>query len=171
MYHIGCAFTLHHKFRIDTGRQILRFVDPMNKEHKDPDEINLNAPRLAWHKQENGRNIKTRCIGSTSKLLNRKDLSSMKHDRTQSSFTTLQAYCIPKPIMMETGEILYEKMYASPRLPPKIFSKDNWMKELVKTPNKPNGKPRIQFSSTLVWLRKHKLKNGETCKELCASVC
>ena len=23
----------------------------------------------------------------------------------------------------------------------------------------------------LVWLRKHKLKNGETCKKLCASVC
>ena len=24
----------------------------MNKEHKDPDEINLNAPRLAWLKQK-----------------------------------------------------------------------------------------------------------------------
>ena len=27
-------------------------VDPMNKEHKDPDEIDLNAPRLAWLKQK-----------------------------------------------------------------------------------------------------------------------
>ena len=32
--------------------------------------------------------------------------------------------------MMETGEVIYEKVYASPRLPPKISFKDNWMKEL-----------------------------------------
>ena len=32
-------------------------------------------------------------------------------------------------IMMETGEIIYEKVYASPRPPPKICCTDNWMKE------------------------------------------
>ena len=32
--------------------------------------------------------------------------------------------------MMETGEIIHEKVYASPRLPPKISFKDNWVKEL-----------------------------------------
>ena len=32
--------------------------------------------------------------------------------------------------MMETGETIYEKVYASPRPPPKISFKDNWMKEL-----------------------------------------
>ena len=32
--------------------------------------------------------------------------------------------------MMETGEIIFEKAYASPRPPPKIPFKDNWMKEL-----------------------------------------
>ena len=31
---------------------------------------------------------------------------------------------------METGEIIYEKVYESPRPPPKISFKDNWMKEL-----------------------------------------
>ena len=31
---------------------------------------------------------------------------------------------------METGESIYEKVYASPRPPPKISFKDNWMKEL-----------------------------------------
>ena len=31
---------------------------------------------------------------------------------------------------METGEIIYEKVCASPRPPPKISFKDNWMKEL-----------------------------------------
>ena len=31
---------------------------------------------------------------------------------------------------MKTGEIIYEKVCASPRPPPKISFKDNWMKEL-----------------------------------------
>ena len=31
---------------------------------------------------------------------------------------------------MESGEIIYEEVYVSPRLPPKISFKDNWMKEL-----------------------------------------
>ena len=44
-------------------------------------------------------------------------------------YDTLPAYCIPKAIMMETGEIIYERVYASPR-PPKISFRDNWMKEL-----------------------------------------
>ena len=45
-------------------------------------------------------------------------------------YDTLPAYCIPKAIMMETRAIFYEKVYASPRPPPKISFKDNWMKEL-----------------------------------------
>ena len=32
--------------------------------------------------------------------------------------------------MMGTGEITFEKVFASPRPPPKISFKDNWMKEL-----------------------------------------
>ena len=31
---------------------------------------------------------------------------------------------------MDSGEIIYEKVHASPRLPPKISFKNNWMKEL-----------------------------------------
>ena len=32
--------------------------------------------------------------------------------------------------MMKSGEVKNEKVYASPRPPPKISFKDNWMKEL-----------------------------------------
>ena len=32
--------------------------------------------------------------------------------------------------MMGTGDIIYEEVHASPRPPPKISFKDNWMKEL-----------------------------------------
>ena len=45
-------------------------------------------------------------------------------------YNTLLACCIPKAIKIETGEIIYEKVYASPRPPPKISLRDNWMKEL-----------------------------------------
>ena len=35
-------------------------VDPMNKEHKDPNKVDLEAPRLAWYQQKSGRNINAR---------------------------------------------------------------------------------------------------------------
>ena len=43
---------------------------------------------------------------------------------------TLPAYCIPKAIMMGTGEIIFEKVYSSPRLPPKMSLRIHWMNEL-----------------------------------------
>ena len=43
---------------------------------------------------------------------------------------TLPANCIPKVVRMETGEVIYEKVYMSPRPPPKISLKHDWMKEL-----------------------------------------
>ena len=60
-------FTFHHQFRIDTGRSkfeqktnsMFLPVDPVDKEHKDPNVINLEAPRLArymhtaWKKHQN----------------------------------------------------------------------------------------------------------------------
>ena len=101
--------------------------------------------------------------------------------------------------MMETREIIYEKVYASPRLPPKISSFDNWMKQLSsevaggsedsqqiqpksKNPlvrtvrlvksEQPSGSLTQEIGKdVLFWLRKHQRKHGETCKELCASVC
>ena len=43
---------------------------------------------------------------------------------------TLPAYCIPKVVRMETGEVIYEKVYMSPRPPPKISLKHDWKREL-----------------------------------------
>ena len=62
IYHIGCANNLH--FIMNSGwipggqilskRQTVFFtsVDPVNKERKDPDTIDLEAPRLARYKQK-----------------------------------------------------------------------------------------------------------------------
>ena len=78
-YHIGCAINLHSimNSRLIPGGQNLSksqtvFFLPINP-------LNKN--------QQSGRNIKILCIGSTSILLRRKDLSSIKLDRTPSSFT------------------------------------------------------------------------------------
>ena len=106
-------------------------VDPMNKGHKDPDTIDLKAPRLAWHKQKTWKKHQNTVYWVDINLALKK---GFKFHQTRSNaiilYDTLPAYCIPKAIMMETGEIIYEKVYASPRPPPKIPFKDNWMKEL-----------------------------------------
>ena len=63
IYHIGCAVTLHsitnsglmaggqNSSRV---RQTVSFtaVNPMNKDHRDPQELNLTKPRLASYKQK-----------------------------------------------------------------------------------------------------------------------
>ena len=43
---------------------------------------------------------------------------------------TLPACCIPKVDRMETGEVIYEKVYMSPRPPPRISLKHEWKREL-----------------------------------------
>ena len=61
-----------------------------------------------------------------------------------------QAYCIPKAVRMETEEIIFEKVYLSPRPPPNISLRHDWMKELGSEgarqaednqPNQPNPNP------------------------------
>ena len=54
---------------------------------------------------------------------------------------TLPAYCIPKVVRMETGEVIYEKVYMSARRPPKISLKHEWKRELgSKVVQQPEGK-------------------------------
>ena len=45
-------------------------------------------------------------------------------------YDTLPAYCIPKVVPMETGEVKHEEEYMSPRPPPKISLKHAWKREL-----------------------------------------
>ena len=47
---------------------------------------------------------------------------------------------------MDSGEVLYEKVYMSPRLPPKISLKHEWMKELgSEVAQRPDGQVVQQF--------------------------
>ena len=77
IYHVGCAINSHSIMNsgLISGGQILSkrqtvfflLVSLMNKEHKDPETVDLEACI------QRGRNIKTLCIRSTSDLLKRKD--------------------------------------------------------------------------------------------------
>ena len=141
IYHIGCAINLHstNSGLIPGGqilgreRQTVFFlpVNPMDKDHKDPYELDLTKPRLASHKQKKWKRHQDTVYWVDIQLAQRKGL---KFCQTRSNaiilYDTLPAYCIAKVVVMECGEIKYEKVKMSPRPPPTISFKDNWMKEL-----------------------------------------
>ena len=80
-------------------------VDPMNKDHKDPNNIDLEAPRLAWYKQKKWKVHQDTVCWVDMQLAQQKGL---KFYQTRSNaiifYDTLPAYCFLKAIMMETGE-------------------------------------------------------------------
>ena len=141
IHHVGCAIKLHSI--IDSGlipggqnlskRQTVFFtaVNPMNKVHRDLDITDLEAPRLAWYKQKTWKKHQNTVYLVDIKLAQKK---GFKFHQTRSNaitlYNTLLAYCIPKVVRMETGEIKYEKEYESPRMPPKTSLRHDWMKEL-----------------------------------------
>ena len=139
--HLGCAVSLHsirNSGLIAGGqnssweRQTVFFtaVNPMNKDHRCPQELDLTKPRVASCKQKWKRHQDT--VYWVDTLLTQR--KGLKFYQTRCNaiilYDTLPAYCISKVVMMESGEIVYEKVYASPRPPPKISYKDNWMNEL-----------------------------------------
>ena len=142
IYRIGCDINLHSITNsglilggqnLGKERQTVFFtaVNPMNKEHKDPYDIDLNAPRLAWYKQKTWKRHQDTVYWVDIHLAQQKGFK-FYHTRSNAIILhdTLPAFCIPKVVWMETEEIIYAKIYMSPRLPPKISFKDNWMKEL-----------------------------------------
>ena len=140
----------------------------MNKEHEDPDVIDLDAPRLGTSRKR-GRNIKTLCIWSTSNLLKKKEvLSSIKHDRTQSSFTTRSQLVASRRLSWWGLEKSYTRKYMrhldlSRRCPLKTIGWKNWVQKLLevfKTPNKPNQRPNIQVleQGDLFWQSNHPVR-------------
>ena len=100
-------------------------VDPRDESHKDPEYITLLS---LYHVSRDtctphGRDIKTRYFGSI--LIFFKE--GLTFDQTRSNAIILQgtlpAHCILKVERLQTGEMLYERRYLSPRPPPKISRK------------------------------------------------
>ena len=124
----------------------------MNKEHKDPDVIHLDVPRLGTSRKY-GRNIKTRCIGLTSNWLKRKDWSSIRRNRTPSFFMKHSQPIVSRRLSWWNLEKSKTRMYMRHldllrRFPWNMTGWKNWVQkllEVVKTHNKPNQKPKIQL--------------------------
>ena len=159
IYHVGCAIKSHSI--INSGlipggqnsskRQTVFFlpIDPRDKEHKDPDKIDFNVPRHAHYMHKEWKKHQDAVYWVDVNLAIQKGL---KFYQTRSDAIilhgTLPAYCIPKVVRMETGEVIFEKVYMSPRLPPKISLKHDWMKELgSEVAQRPDGQFVQQFTS------------------------
>ena len=82
----------------------------MDKEHKDPNKLHLTLPRLAWYKQKTWKRHQATVCWVDFQLAQRKGL---KFYQTRSNaiilYDTLPAYCIPRVVVVESGEIKYEK--------------------------------------------------------------
>ena len=157
IYHIGYAINLHsitNSGLISGGqnsskeRQTVFFtaVNPMDKEYKDPNKLDLTKPRLAWYKQKTWKRHQDTVYWVDFQLAQRK---GFKFHQTRCNaiilYDTLPAHCISKVVAMESGEIIHEKVFVSPRPPPKISFKDNWMKELdSEVAGRSKGTQRIQ---------------------------
>ena len=160
IYHVGCAINLHSI--INSGlipggqnlnnRQTVFFllVEPMDKSHKDPDTIDLNKLRHAQYMHKAWKKHQNTVYWVDINLALKKGL---KFYQTRSNaiilHETLPAYCIPKVVRMESGEVIFEKVHASPRPPPKISLKHDWMKELgSEVAQRPDGQVVQQSKSS-----------------------
>ena len=144
----------------------------MNKDHKDPYELDLNAPRRAWYKQKTWKRHQDTVYWVDIQHAQRKGL---KFYQTRSNaiilYDTLPAYCIQKVIMMESGEIIYEKVFASPRPPPKISFEDNLMKELdSEVAGDSEDSQQIQPKSKIQLSRTVRLVKGPPFSQSCVPV-
>ena len=110
IYHIGCAISLHSITnsgliplgqKLSKERQTVFFtgVNPMDKEHRDPHELDLTKPRLAPYKQKKWKRHQNSVYWVNIQLAQRKGL---KFYQTRSNaiilYDTLPAYCIPKVV-------------------------------------------------------------------------
>ena len=151
-YHIVCAFNLHSIInnglipggQNSSKRQTVFFLptDPKDKQHKDPEKIDLNVPRRAQYLHDAWKKHLDAVYWVDIDLAIRKGLTFYQ---TRSNATILQgilpAYCIPKVVRLKTGEVFFEKAYMSPRPPPKISLRHDWTKELgSKVVQQPEGK-------------------------------
>ena len=121
----------------------------MDRNHKDPETIDLNEPRhaqsmhKAWKKHQNA------VYWVDINLALRKGLKFYQiRSNAIILHETLPACCLPKVVRMETGKVIYEKVYTSPRPPPKISLKHDWKREMCSEhAQRPEGQVEQQSRS------------------------
>ena len=109
-------FTLHSGL-IPGGQNLSKrqtvfflLVDPMDIEHKDPEKIDLKAPRLARYMHKAWKKHQNTVYWVDINLAQKK---GWKFYQTRSNaiilYNTLPAYCIPKVVRIETGKVFVRK--------------------------------------------------------------
>ena len=160
IYHVVCAINLHSIINSGlipggqnlSNRHTVFFlsVNPMDKEHKDPDTIDLDAPRLAQYMHKAWKETSKYCVLGRHQPCSEERIEVLS---TRSNAIildeTLPASCIPKAVGMGTGEIIYTKVYESPRPPPKISLRNDRMKEVgSEVARQPEGEVARQVKSS-----------------------
>ena len=117
IYHVGCALNLHSIINsglIPGGQNLSKRkrtvfflpVNPLDKEHRDPDTIDLEAPRLARNMHQAWKKHQNTVYWVDINLALKKGL---KFYQTRSNaiilHETFPATCIPKVVRMEIGEV------------------------------------------------------------------
>ena len=166
IYHIGCAVNLHsftNSGLIAGGKNSSKdrqtvFFTAVNRLHE-----NHQDPKRAWSDQNHVLHLTSKwkvhqdtVYWVDFQLAQRKRL---KFYQTRSNavilYDTLPAYCVSKAIVIKSEEIIYKKVYVSPRPLPTISYKDNWTCDLDSDFARSSNdiqrielKPHTQLSST-----------------------
>ena len=130
IYHIGCAFNLHSIIinGLIPGGQIQArdrqysscLLIPETKGIK-PAQIDFTVPRRAQYLHSAWSKHQDAVLWVDINLAIQKGLTFYQIRSNAIILQgTLPAYCIPKVVRLKTGEVLHEKVYMSPRSPPKI---------------------------------------------------
>ena len=147
MYHVGCAFNLHSI--ISSGlilgsqslskRQTVFFlpVDPVDKNHKDPDVIDLSVPRRAQYlhkawKKTSRRNF----LGRHQSCYWEKDWNSIRPERMQSSFKKHFQLVVFRKLLGWKLAKSFSKKYTChlglhQRSPENTNGKENWVQHML----------------------------------------
>ena len=131
----------------------------MHKNHKDPQELDLTKPRPALYKQVWKSAPRYGVLGRyTACSTERIEVLSNKIERNHPlrytpSLLYLESDC--DEIVMKSEDMKNQKVFVSPRPPPKIYYKDKWMCELdsdiagsSKDTHRIEPKPKTLLSST-----------------------
>ena len=125
-------------------------VNPMHKEHRDPQELDLIKPRLASYKQKWKKGNQDSVDWVDFQFAQRKGLKFyQRRCNAITLYDTFSAYCFSKVVVMESEEIIFSRkflchLYHHRRFLAKIIQWLNWIQkslEAAKIPNESNQEP------------------------------
>ena len=172
--HIGCAINSHSIMNsgLIPGGQILSsemqtvfflLVDPMDKEHKDPNKIDMEAPRLARYKQKTWKRHQNTVYWVDIKLTcSTKRIQMFYQTRCNAIilYDTLPAYCISKVVVMKSCEghmshLDHHRRFLQRSLDERIGFRSRWKQQRHPTNPTKTKNPIIKNGKTRGWTRIH----------------